>query len=250
MKRLTPLFSAVIVLLASPLTCAETVTVAVAANFTAPMKAITAQFEKDTGHKVELAFGSSGKIFAQIENGAPFQVFLSADAAKPEKLELQGMAVPGSRFTYALGSVVLWSPKPDFVDSNGEVLKQGKFQHLSLANPKLAPYGVAAIEALEKLELLSALEPKFVLGENIAQTYQFVATGNAELGFIALSQVMKAGKLGEGSAWIIPAALHSPIRQDAVLLASGKNNPAATALLDYLKSAKAVAIIKAYGYDL
>lgn len=248
MNRIVSLFAGVILSMAVPGVHAETVSVAVAANFTAPMNAIAAEFEKDTGHKALLAFGSSGKFFAQIQNGAPFQVFLSADTSKPEKLEQMGLVVPGTRFTYALGSLVLWSAKAGFVDAEGALLKQGRFEHLALASPKLAPYGAAAIETMEKLGAISALQPKFVLGENVAQTYQFIATGNAELGFVALSQVIKDGTVGEGSAWIIPAELHSPIRQDAVMLKFGKDNAAAKDLIEYLKSAKAADIIKSYGY--
>lgn len=229
---------------------ADDIQVAVAANFMAPMKAIAADFEKDTGHKAHLAFGSSGKFYAQIKNGAPFQVFLSADDEKPARLEQEGMTVPGSRFTYAIGTLVLWSPRPGFVDDKGEVLRKGQFAHLALASPKLAPYGAAAMEAMEKMGLADSLRPKFVLGENIAQTQQFVVTGNAELGFVALSQVMKDGKIGSGSAWVVPAGMHAPIRQDAVILVSGKGNAAADALMKYLKSAQAAAIIKSYGYGL
>jgi len=229
-------------------TRAETVSVAVASNFTAPMKAIVAEFEKSTGHHAQLSFGSSGKFFAQIRHGAPFDVFLSADDQKPAKLEAAGMSVPDSRFTYALGTIVLWSARPGFVDAQGAVLKSGDFQHLALANPKLAPYGEAAREVMQKRGVWSSLRRKLVLGENIAQTYQFVASGNAGLGFVALSQVMQDGHIQAGSAWIVPATLYSPIRQDAVLLNRGKHNAAAKALLDYLKSAPARAIIRSYGY--
>lgn len=228
---------------------AETVIVAVAANFTGPMKEIASEFEKETGYKTQLAFASSGKFFAQIKNGAPFQVFLSADGKKPEKLEQDGFAVPGSRFTYAFGSLVLWSANPDLVDPEGEILQTNHFSHLALANPKLAPYGVAAQQTLENLDLWDELKDKRVMGENIAQTLQFVATGNAELGLVALSQVMKDGKLIGGSSWLVPSELYRPIRQDAVLLSTGKDNVAAKALLDYLKSNKAADIIKAYGYQ-
>lgn len=250
MKRLLSYLTLLISLIYGVSAGADTVNVAVAANFTAPMKAIAAEFEKETGHKTQLAFASSGKFFAQIKNGAPFQVFLSADAKKPEKLEQDGLAVAGSRFTYALGSLVLWSAQPDLVDTAGEILSKAPFLHLALANPKLAPYGLAAQETLEKLGHWSALKDKLVMGENIAQTHQFVSTGNAELGFVALSQVMQDGKLTGGSSWVIPTELYSPIRQDAVLLVNGQANAAAAALLDYLKSDKTVTIIKAYGYQL
>lgn len=247
MFRITALLSA---LLLTTGALADEVQVAVAANFTAPMQKIAAAFEKDTGHKAQLAFGATGKFYAQIKNGAPFEVFLAADDSTPEKLEQEGAGVANTRFTYATGKLVLWSSKPGFVDDQGAVLKKGEFKHLAIANPKLAPYGAAAIETLTALKLLEAIEPKFVQGENIAQTYQFVATDNAELGFVALSQVMKDGKISEGSAWIVPSSLHQPIRQDAVLLENGKGKPAAAALLEYLKSDKSKAVIQSFGYDL
>ena len=224
--------------------------VAVAANFTAPMQQIAADFERDTGHKAVLSFGATGKFYAQISNGAPFEVFLSADDETPARLEKEFLIAPHSRFTYAIGKLVLWSAKEGYIDGQGSILKSGEFRHLSLANPKTAPYGAAAIETLKKLGVLERLELRFVQGENIAQAHQFVATGNAELGFVALSQVYKDGKITSGSAWIVPANLFTPIRQDAVVLAKGKNNRAATALADYLKSDKARAIIKSYGYEL
>ena len=242
---LTALFLALI----SHSAFASEVQVAVAANFTAPMQVIAADFEKVTGHKTQLAFGSTGKFYAQIRNGAPFEVLLAADDETPAKLEKEGLAVAGSRFTYAIGQLALWSAKPGYVDDRGEVLKKGAFEHLALANPKLAPYGAAAVGTLNRLGLLAALQPRFVQGENIAQTFQFVSTGNAELGFVALSQVMKDGKITGGSAWIVPASHHSPIRQDAVILARGKDNSAALALMKYMKQDKARAIIKAYGYE-
>ena len=226
------------------------VQVAVAANFTAPMQKIAAEFEKDTGHKVLLSSGATGKFYAQIKNGAPFEVFLAADDETPAKLETEGDAVPGSRFTYAIGKLMLWSAQPGYVDSQGAVLKKGQFQHLAIANPKTAPYGAAAMEVLTHLNLLDAVQPKLVTGENIAQAHQFVATGNAQLGFVALSQVMENGKLTGGSGWQVPTKLYEPIRQDAVILAKGKDQPAAEALMKYLKGRKATAIIKSYGYDL
>lgn len=228
---------------------ADQVSVAVAANFTAPMQKIAAEFEKDTGHKAQLSFGATGKFYAQIKNGAPFQALLAADDETPAKLEQEGLAVPGSRFTYAIGTLVLWSMQPGAVDARGEVLKKGGFNKLAIANPRLAPYGRAAVEVLTGLGLLDALTPKFVHGENIAQTWQFVGTGNAELGFVALSQVMQDGKIAKGSAWVVPARLHAPIRQDAVILATGKGNAAAEALMKYLKGAKVRAIIQDYGYE-
>jgi molybdate transport system substrate-binding protein len=229
---------------------AADVQVAVAANFTAPMQAIAAAFEQDTGHKARLAFGSTGKFYAQIRHGAPFQVLLAADDQTPARLEREGMAVPGTRFTYAVGRLALWSAQAGKVDARGEVLKQGDYKHVAIANPKLAPYGAAAVEVMQHLGVVEAVRPKLVQGENIAQTHQFVASGNAELGFVALSQVTRGGTLTGGSAWIVPANLHTPIRQDAVILAAGKGNAAASALMAYLRSDKAKAVIRAYGYDI
>lgn len=238
------------ILLLSSGAAADTVQVAVAANFAGPIAAIQPAFEKSSGHKIALSTGATGKFYAQIKNAAPFEVLLSADDTTPAKLESESLAVPGTRFTYAIGKLVLWSAKPGYIDQEGNVLKKESFAHLAIANPKTAPYGAAAVEALNNLGLYKALEPKFVTGENIAQTQQFVATGNAELGFLALSQVQKDGKLTGGSAWLVPANLHAPIRQDAVLLTKGKDNPAATALLTFLKGETAKAIIKSFGYDL
>lgn len=237
-------------LFAASLAHADEVQVAVAANFTAPAQKIAAQFEKDTGHVAKLSFGATGKFYAQITNGAPFEVLLSADDETPARLEKEGQAAPGTRFTYAIGTLVLWSAQPGVVDAQGEVLKSGGFRHLSIANPKTAPYGAAAIETMKALGVLDAVTPKLVQGENIAQAYQFVATGNAPIGFVALSQVFEDGALKSGSAWIVPAKLHQPIRQDAVVLAKGAANPAAKAWLAYLKSEKALAVIRAYGYQV
>lgn len=231
-------------------TCADEVQVAVAANFTAPMQQIAAGFEKDTGHKAALSFGSTGKFYAQIVNGAPFEVLLAADDETPARLEKEGHAVAGTRFTYAIGKLVLWSANPGLVDAKGDILKKGGFKHIALANPKTAPYGAAAVEAMTKLGVLPRLEPLFVQGENISQAHQFISTGAAELGFVALSQVVKEGKVTGGSMWAVPASLYQPILQDAVLLAKGKHKAAPAALLAYLKGPKARAIIKSYGYDL
>ena len=229
---------------------AAEVQIAVAANSTAPMQAIATAFEQDTGHKARLAFGSSGKFYAQIRNGAPFQVLLSADDETPARLEREGMAIAGTRFTYAVGRLALWSAQAGAVDARGEVLKQGDYKHVAIANPKLAPYGAAAVEVMQRLGVAEAVRPKLVQGENIAQTWQFVASGNAELGFVALSQITRDGKITQGSAWIVPASLHAPIRQDAVILAAGKGNAAASALMAYLKGDKAKTVIRAYGYDI
>ncbi|MHB2060355.1 molybdate ABC transporter substrate-binding protein [Pseudomonas monsensis] len=229
---------------------ADEVQVAVAANFTAPIQAIAADFEKDTGHKLVAAYGATGQFYTQIKNGAPFEVFLSADETTAEKLEKEGDSVKGSRFTYAIGTLALWSAKEGYVDAKGDVLKKNEYQHLSLANPKAAPYGLAATQVLEKLKLTEATKAKIVEGQNITQAYQFVSTGNAELGFVALSQIYKDGKVSSGSAWIVPASLHDPIKQDAVILNKGKDSAAAKALVEYLKGPKAAAVIKSYGYQL
>jgi len=228
---------------------ADDISVAVAANFTAPMQIIVAGFEKETGHRVQAAYGATGKFYAQIRNGAPFEVLLSADEETPAKLIKEAAAVAGSQFTYATGKLVLWSAKPAIVDGAGAVLKNGGFNHLAIANPKLAPYGAAAVEAMKGLGVYESIQPKIVTGESVAQTHQFIGTGNALLGFVALSQVLKDGKI-EGSSWIVPAKLYTPIRQDAVILKKGNGKPAAEALLKYLKSDKARAVIRSSGYEL
>lgn len=244
-RQLLPL----LVLLAAFAARADEVSVAVAANFTAPMKAIAADFEKETGHKLVAAFGSTGKFYAQIKSGAPFEVLLAADDETPARLEQEGLGIAGTRFTYAVGRLVLWSRKDGYVDDQGEVLKKADFRHLALANPKLAPYGAAAVETLKALNLFDAVQARFVTAENIGQAHQFVASGNAELGFVALAQVFRDGRIAEGSGWIVPPRLHEPIRQDALLLAKGKGKAAAEALLRYLKSDKARAAIRGFGYE-
>jgi molybdate transport system substrate-binding protein len=231
-------------------TVAAEVLVAVAANFTAPMQKIAAVFEQDTGHKAVLSFGATGNFYAQIKNGGPFQILLSADDETPLQLEREAWGVPGSRFTYATGKLVLWSKQPGLVDDKAHVLKTGAFQRIAMANPKLAPYGIAALESLTQMGLLHVLQPKIVQGDNIAQTYQFVSTENAQLGFVALSQVYADGQITRGSAWLVPSSFYSPLKQDALLLNAGKNNPAANALLNYLKGEKAKAIIRSFGYSV
>lgn len=222
--------------------------IAVASNFAAPMKKLATQFEQTTGHTLTLSYGATGKLYAQIKNGAPFDVLLAADDKTPARLMREGDAV--QRQTYAIGRLVLWSDRPGFIDGSDAVLRQNRFQRLAIANPRLAPYGSAAMEVLTQLKLTDRVQGKWVIGENIAQTYQFVASGNAELGFVALSQVMQDGKLVSGSAWLVPASLHSPIRQDAVLLKRGENNEAARAFFDYLKTpAAALILIRSYGYE-
>ncbi len=228
---------------------AAEVRIAVASNFAAPLKTLAAQFALETGHTPVISSAATGKLYAQIKSGAPFDVFLSADTQTPARLEKEGHAVPGSQFTYAVGRLVLWSAEPNFVDDRGEVLRAGNFSKIALAAPKLAPYGAAAVETLTQLNLLAALQPKFVQGESIGQVYGFVATGNAKLGFVALSQVAEGGKIKTGSGWIVPANLHQPLRQDAVLLVQGKNNAAATDFLLFLKSPGVAATIRTYGYE-
>jgi molybdate transport system substrate-binding protein len=229
---------------------ADPVRLAVAANFAEPARRIAAGFERATGHAVALSIGSTGKLSAQIRNGGPYDVLLAADAATPARLEAETLAVAGSRFTYAIGRLVLWSARPDTVDPEGEVLRSGRFSHVAICNPELAPYGAAAVQALRAMGLYERLRPLLVQGESVAQAYQFVASGNAELGFVSLSQVTENGRLREGSAWIVPSSLYSPLRQDAVLLAPGRASAAARAWLDWLKQPAAQAIIRSYGYEL
>jgi molybdate transport system substrate-binding protein len=240
----TLLYALTLLLAGAPAAAGE-VKAAVAANFTAAMKEIAPAFEAATGHTLVASYGSTGKIYAQIKNGAPFEVFLAADQKRPQMLEEEGVA--SGRFTYAVGRLVLWSADPDLVDAEGAVLKSGSFRHLAIANPVTAPYGAAAMQVIERLGLQDALEPKLVRGDNIAQTYQFVATKNAELGFVALAQVALDPA---GSRWSVPAELHDPIRQDAVLLDKGKDNPAAVALMEYLKGPEARAVIERFGYGV
>lgn len=247
MKRLACLIA---VLTVTGAAHAGEVQVAVAANFAGPMEKLAAEFARDTGHKAIVASGATGKFYAQIRNGAPFEVLLSADDETPAKLEKENHVVAGSRFTYATGRLVLWSAKDGVVDNGANVLKTGSFKHLSIANPKTAPYGAAAVSTLARLGLTDTVQARIVQGENIAQAWQFVSTGNAELGFVAQSQVWRDGKFTSGSGWIVPSSMHAPIRQDAALLTKGKDNEAARALLDYLRSDKAKAVIRAYGYEV
>jgi molybdate transport system substrate-binding protein len=220
--------------------------VAVAANFTEPAKEIAAAFKQQTGHEVVLSFGAAGQFYTQITQGAPFQVFLSADDARPKKLIDDGLAVPDSRFTYAIGKLVLWSKTPGLVTGEA-TLKAASFAKLSICNPVAAPYGAAAIETMKSLKVLDTLQPKLVEGATITQAYQFVETGNAELGFVALSQLTGPEV---GSRWVVPQELYSPIRQDAVLLKDGASNEAATGFIAFLRGPQARAIIEKYGYIL
>lgn len=228
---------------------AEQAMVAVAANFVPPFREVALEFEKATGHTVQVASGASGNFFTQIKNGAPFDVFFSADAERPKLLEDEELAVKGSRFTYAIGRLVLWSADPNLVKGE-DTLRSEKFKHLAIANPKAAPYGVAAMQTMQKLEVWESLQPRLVLGESLGQTIGFVESGNAELGFLALSQVLDPKMKGKGGRWDVPSNLHEPIKQDVVLLAKGKENPAAKALMEFMGGPQAMAIIERYGYEL
>ncbi len=228
---------------------AEQALVAVAANFVPPFREVAMEFEKATGHTVQVASGSSGAFFTQIKNGAPFEVFFSADNERPKLLEDEGLGVKGSRFTYAIGRLVLWSPDPNLVKGE-DTLRSEKFKHLAIADPKTAPYGVAAKQAMQKLGVWEAVQPRLVLGESLGQTIGFIESGNAELGFLALSQVLDPKMKGKGGRWDVPSNLHEPIQQDVVLLAKGKDNPAAKALMEFIGGPQATAIIERYGYEL
>lgn len=227
---------------------AAEVQVAVAANFAAPLKQIAEGFTAATGHTLKVSVGATGKFHAQIVAGAPFEVLIAADDETPARLVKEGLAVAGTPYTYAIGKLALWSAQPGFVDAQGAVLAAGRFSHLAIANPKIAPYGQAAMDVLKARGLTGALTPRLVTAETIAQAYQFVATGNAELGFVALSQLLVPGKPAGGSYWLVPPALYGEIRQDAVLLKAGAANPAASALLAWLKTEPAKAVIQVYGY--
>ena len=247
LRRLLTLSAALVF---SSLAHAESVQIAVAANFTTPAKALAEIFTKTTGHEAKLSFGATGAFYTQIKNGAPFDILLAADDERPARLDKEGDTVPGSRFTYAIGQLALWSAKPGFVDGEGAVLKNGQFNKIAIANAKLAPYGAAAMETMEKLGLTAALQSKLVTGESIGQTYNFIATGNAELGFVALAQVLDGGKLKSGSMWAVPAKYHAPIVQDAVILKRAAGNPAAKAWMELLRSPRTKDFIRSYGYEV
>jgi molybdate transport system substrate-binding protein len=229
---------------------AAEVQVAVAANFAVPLARIGEGFTAATGHTLKVSVGSTGRFYSQIVAGAPFEVLLAADDETPRKLIAQGHAVAGSSFSYALGKLVLWSAQPGVVDDKGAVLASGQFTHLAIANPKVAPYGAAALEVLKAQGLTVAVRPKLVTAESIVQAFQFVSSGNAQLGFVALSQVAVPGKAATGSYWLVPPSLYGEIRQDAVLLKAGETNAAAVALMAYMKSAAARAVIQSFGYGL
>ena len=224
------------------------VQVAVAANFAAPLAKIAEGFAASTGHTLKVSAGATGKFYSQIVAGAPYEVLIAADDETPKKLIKDSLAVAGSNVTYAIGRLVLWSAQPGFVDDQGALLAAARFAHLAIANPKIAPYGAAGLEVLKARGVLDAITPKLVTAESIGQAYQFVATGNAELGFVALSQVAVPGKQSIGSYWLVPQSLYGEIRQDAVLLTAGEKNPAALALLAYLTGDAAKRVIQAFGY--
>ena len=239
----------VIVMLAVAPAFAEQVLVAVAANFVPPFREIATEFEKSTGHQLQVAGGSSGNFYTQIKNGAPFEVFFSADMERPKLLEDEGFGVKDSRFTYAIGRLVLWSPNADLIKGE-ETLRFKQYKRLAIANPKTAPYGLAAMQAMQKLEIWDSLQPHIVMGENLGQTMGFIESGNAQLGFVALSQVMDPKIKGKGSRWDVPTTLHEPIKQDVILLTKGKDNPAAKALMWFMSGHRAKAVIERYGYEL
>jgi molybdate transport system substrate-binding protein len=247
MRRSSLVLALIVLLLAPAVAWAGQAQVAVAANFAEPAREIAARFKARTGHEAVMSFGSSGQFYAQIANGAPFEVFLSADAERPRRAEAEGLAVAGSRFTYARGRLVLWSPDPKLVDGRGKVLASGRFAKLSIADPKLAPYGEAAVETLRRAGAYERVKGKLVLGTSVTQAFQFVKSGAAELGFVALSQVV--GERG-GSRWVVPEADHAPIEQQAVLLKRGANDPAARAFLTFLKGPEARAIVRRFGYEV
>ena len=238
-------FALLAALVAHPVLAGET-QVAVAANFTEPATEIARLFTEKTGHSAKLSFGASGQFLTQIAEGAPFEVFLSADDARPAKAVADGLGVEGTVFTYAIGQLVLWSKEPGLV-AGPETLRDAKFDHIAIADPKSAPYGAAAVETMKNLGVYDALAPKIAQGTSISQAFQFVETGNAALGFVALSQVVKDES---GSRWLVPEDLHAPIRQDAVLLKTGAESEAAKAFLDFLKGPEARAVIESYGYAL
>lgn len=245
MRHSAILLGLLLSLAALPAAAAE-VSAAVAANFTRPAEELGAAFTAKTGDTVTFSFGATGGLYTQISQGAPFEVFLAADDKRPALAVTEGLGVAGTVFTYAVGRLALYSPVLDLTDG-AAVLAGGKFQHLAIADPATAPYGAGAVEVIDRLGLTAALAPKLVTGENISQALQFVESGNAELGFVALSQVAKKPA---AQVWRVPAEDYAPILQDAVLLKAGEDNPAAVAFLEFLKSDEARAIIEVYGYEM
>ena len=241
------LAAASMVLVAPPSLAADEIRVAVASNFRQAMNVVADRFEDTSGHTVTLIPGSTGKHYAQIVNGAPFDAFFAADAERPRALEAEKRIVPGSRFTYAIGKLVLWSAAERLVDPAGEILQSGSFDHLAIANPELAPYGEAARQVLQALGLWEELGSRLVRGENIGQTFQFVVTGNAELGFVARSQLYMPKHEFRGSAWEPSQTLYDPIQQQAVLL---RDTPVGRDFMVFMRGEEARALIRAYGYDV
>lgn len=246
-RRLIP---ALIFAVAGPAAWAAEAQVAVAANFAEPIKAIAAVLEKTTGHTISVSLGATGAFYTQIRNGAPFDVFLAADGERPALLDKEGLAAPDTRFTYARGKLVLWSVDPAKVDNKGKALTSPQIRKVALANPKTAPYGAAAVQVMDRLGVAEVLKPRLVQGESIGQTFNFVKTGNADIGFVAMSQVLSEGRLREGSMWVIPQAHYDAIRQDAIILKRGERNEAAIALMKLLQSPNIKDLIRSYGYDL
>ena len=235
-------------LLAAPIAAADTVIVAVAANFADALRQLEPLFEQETGHELRISSASTGILYAQILHGAPYDLFLAADRERPERLIEAGLADSSSAFVYARGRLVLWSTHPGLVDGEGEALRSASFEHLALANPRTAPYGAAAMQVLERLGLAQALADRIVTGESVAQAWHFVVSGNAELGFVALSQPIAAGRLAEGSYWIVPEELYAPLEQMAVLLGPAREKPAARAFMAFLQSEYAITRLEELGY--
>lgn len=227
---------------------ATTLHVAVAANFEATMKQLAADYEARGGADIVISSGSTGKLYAQILNGAPFDVFFAADARRPRLLESRHASVEGSRFTYAIGKLALWYPQSrGKVD--GRILKEGDFRRLAIANPKTAPYGAAAVQTLKNMGIYASLQDRMVRGQNIGQTFQFVASGNADLGFVALSQLKNPAYKAKGSYWLVPQSLYQPLEQQAVIV-SGHQIALAEKFLDYVRSPQASAVIRRFGYEV
>ncbi|WP_142847161.1 molybdate ABC transporter substrate-binding protein [Telmatospirillum sp. J64-1] len=243
--KTTKALLALVFLAAAPAAQAGETLVAVAANFTAAASEIGERFQAETGHSAKFSFGATGQFYTQITQGAPFEVFLAADDERPSLAEAEGYGVPGSVFTYAIGKLVLWSADPSLIDGEGKVLERDDIARVAIANPVTAPYGAAAVEAMKNMGLYEKLDSRIVQGSNITQAHQFIATGNAPVGFVALAQIALEDK---GSKWLVPEDLYTPIRQDAVLLKKGEDNKAARAFLDFLKSPAALEIIRKYGY--
>lgn len=242
------LFQTALLGIISQYSYSETLHLAAASNFTLPLREIAQSFEAQSPHKLVVSYGSSGKLYAQIKHGAPFEVFLSADQDKPERLVTEGLADGASRFTYAVGALALWSPNAERFSGSPDDLQVEGVRKIALANPRLAPYGEAALAVIKGLSLQDKLGKRLVYGDNIAQTYQFVHSGNADLGFVSQSQIIQEGEVVQGTAWLIPESMHPAIKQDAVILNKGLKNPASTAFIEYLKAPGSVQTLQAFGY--